>query len=69
MCTCAPLLCLLQLKAQLRDLIRAACLRLCCRSLLHSGVALLVSDRHKCMLLVMLCWQLLHVLSSCLLLA
>lgn len=67
--TRAPLLRLLQLEAQLRNLIRAACLWLCCRTLLQRGVALLVSDRHRRMLLVKACWQLLHVLHVCLLLA
>ena len=66
--TCAPLLRLLQLEAQLCNIVRAACLWVCCRALLHSGVALLVSDRHRRMLLMKLCWQPLHVLKICLLL-
>jgi hypothetical protein len=65
----APLLRLLQLEAQLCNLIRAACLWVCCRALLHSGVAWLVSDRRRRMLLMKLCWHLLHVLDTCLLLA
>jgi hypothetical protein len=67
--TCAPLLRLLQLEAQLCNLVRAACLLVCCRTLLHSGVAWLVSDRHWRMLLMKLCLHLLHVLDTCLLLA